>query len=400
MTDEQNREDQTTENAPVVTAKKPVGKIILFLVVLGMMIWSVTGLVKALTGRAVDPETIQQPAHTEAEIGKMTPIITQPLPQQTIAPIEDQGEEQPPVQPEIKQQETPLKLGDKSAHPLVHEAEPVAPQSMVLWDEPKEKVILPPGHRPQIVIVIDDMGLNRRNSREMAGLKYPTTLAYMPYAGDLAQQTQDAYEHGHELIVHMPMEPQDIAHNNPGPNALLTTVSAAENRARLASNLQKFGPYIIGLNNHMGSKMTASETAMRPVMQMVKEKGLWFLDSRTIGNSVAGKLAEELKIPYVARDVFLDNTETVPAVRAQLKVLEQMARKRGYAVAIGHPYDCTLAALKEWMPSAAGRGLDIVPLSAVIARRFPAAVVPKYARVKKSVDAHYSGRDMRAGRVL
>lgn len=377
---------ETTESdgqQPVVTTvpqKKISAKlVILYAVVLIMMVAAIAGLVKAMTGRAVDPASIKQPMHTEVELGRLTPIILQPAPQQSPAP-EDSLSEQPKVKlpSEIQQKETPLKL--EPIKPLSDSK--AQPQSMIHWNEPaRQTADLPPGHRPKIVIVIDDMGLNMRNSREMAQLKYPTTLAYMPYAQHLPQQTKMAYDNGHELIVHMPMEPQDIAHNNPGPDALLTTVSAKENLARLQRNLAKFDHYIIGLNNHMGSKMTADEKALRPVMQMVKDKGLWFLDSRTIGNSVAGKLASELNIPYVGRDIFLDNTETVPAVKAQLKLLEQVARKHGYAIAIGHPYNATVAALKDWMPQAKANGFDLVPLSTIIAQRFPKAAIPKYARI-------------------
>ncbi len=180
------------------------------------------------------------------------------------------------------------------------------------------------------------------------------------------------------------MEPDDIKHNNPGPNALLTTNSAKENLQRLDHNLKSFEGYI-GLNNHMGSKMTASESAMRPVMQSVKDRGLWFLDSRTIGNSVAGKIAAELNIPYVTRDIFLDNVDNVQTILAQLRQTEQVARKRGYAVAIGHPYSSTIAALKLWLPEARQKGFKLVPLSAIIAERYPAAPVPKYAQLKKTI---------------
>lgn len=379
---DETQEGSEANAVPVIPAKKiSTGLLILYAIVLLMMIASITGLVMSFTGRAVDPASVRQPAHTEEEAAKLTPIIIPSAqPQQSIAPIEEIKQDGPVTKqkPEIQQKETPLKL---DTTPLLEE--PVAPQSMIIWDNPVAKV-QPAEHRPKIVIVIDDMGLNMRNSREMANLKYPTTLAYMPYAQQLTKQTKTAYENGHELIVHMPMEPQDIAHNNPGPDALLTTVSADENRARLIRSLEKFDSYIIGLNNHMGSKMTADENALRPVMQVVKDRGLWFLDSRTIGNSVAGKLASELKIPYVARDIFLDNIETVPAVMAQLRLLEKMAKKRGYAVAIGHPYNCTVTALKEWMPNAKAKGFELVPLSAIIAQRFPSADVPKYARLKKS----------------
>lgn len=226
------------------------------------------------------------------------------------------------------------------------------------------------------------MGLNQRNSRRVVELPAPITLAYLPYAERLPQQTAAAFERGHELIVHMPMEPDNVARNNPGPDALLTTLPAAENIARLEKNLQKFDRYI-GLNNHMGSKMTADAKQMRAIMKIIKQKNLWFLDSKTIGHSVAAKIAEEEGVPFAVRDVFLDNVASVPAVTAQLRETERVAKIKGYAIAIGHPHDATIKALQQWLPQAQERGAVIVPLSTIIAKRFPQVKMHLHARVHK-----------------
>ena len=234
--------------------------------------------------------------------------------------------------------------------------------------------------RPVIAIVIDDMGLDRRRSLQAVNLPVPVTLAFMPYAQDAEKQTEQARQNGHELIVHMPMEPDDLAHNNPGPNALLLKNGEAENMRRLDKNLTAFTGFI-GINNHMGSALTSNRAAITPVLQDLKEKGLWFLDSKTDARSVAANVADEIGLPFASRDVFLDNVNSTAAVLQQLRETEAVARHKGYAIAIGHPKDGTIAALQSWMRDAESRGFILVPLSTIIAARFPNAIVPKYAKV-------------------
>ncbi len=233
--------------------------------------------------------------------------------------------------------------------------------------------------QPVIAIVIDDMGLDRKHSLQAINLPAPVTLAFMPYAQQVNAQTDAARQNGHELIVHMPMEPDDLAHNNPGPNALLLKNGEAENVHRLEQNLAAFTGYI-GINNHMGSALTANRTAITPVLQDLKSRGLWFLDSKTDAHSVAANIADEIGLPFASRDVFLDNVNDKNAVLAQLRETENIARRKGYAVAIGHPKSGTIAALQDWTRDVESRGIALVPLSSVIAARFPNAAVPRYAQ--------------------
>jgi hypothetical protein len=105
---------------------------------------------------------------------------------------------------------------------------------------------------------------------------------------------------------------------------------------------------------------------MTVVMEMLKRRGLLFLDSRTTGRSVGAKLARELGVPVAERNIFLDNVNETAAVDARLGELERLARRRGYAVAIGHPRDATLNALERWLQNLGDRGFALVPLSAVV----------------------------------
>lgn len=223
-----------------------------------------------------------------------------------------------------------------------------------------------PPDRPAIAIVIDDMGLDRKRSARVVGLPGPLTLAWLPYANDLPSQTRAARAAGHELMLHLPMEPSVRA--DPGPNALLTSLAPEEIQRRLALALSSFDGYV-GVNNHMGSRFTADRALMAPVLAEIQKRGLLWLDSRTTPRSAAGGLAPSLHLPFAGRDVFLDNVETVTAVRGQLSRTEAVARQQGFAVAIGHPHDATIEALAAWLPEVQKRGFALVTVSAVVRAR-------------------------------
>ncbi len=224
----------------------------------------------------------------------------------------------------------------------------------------------PIGGRPMIAVVIDDLGLDEARSRRAIALEGPLTLAFLPYSETLPGLTQAGRAAGHELLVHVPMEPVE-GNADPGPNALLVALPRDELRRRLEWTLGRFGGYV-GLNNHMGSLFTQDRAAVSWLLAEVKARGLLFLDSRTTAASQAARIAAEMGVPHAERHVFLDNSESGPAVRARLAEVEALARSQGYAVAIGHPRDATLDALAEWLPTLEARGLIQVPVSALVGR--------------------------------
>jgi hypothetical protein len=225
-----------------------------------------------------------------------------------------------------------------------------------------------PGNRPLIAVVIDDVGLNRPNSARAVALPGPVTLAYLTYAEDLRAQTEAARRAGHELLVHMAMEPTD-AYIDPGPDVLMTGEPPGQLMEQLRRNLGAFDGYV-GINNHMGSRFTASEPDMRLVLAELRNRGLLFLDSRTIASSVGGAVATQLGLPFAERDVFLDNVQSADAVEAKLAEVERIARSHGHAIAIGHPHDATLAALAAWLPTLESRGFALVPVSTIVKRKY------------------------------
>ena len=221
-----------------------------------------------------------------------------------------------------------------------------------------------------IAIVIDDLGLDRRNADRVVQLPGPLTLSFMTYADDLATQTRLAHAAGHELLVHVPMQPLDSG-LNAGLNVLRPDLPAEELRRRIEWGLARFDGYV-GINNHMGSRFTADPGAMAVLFAELHRRGLLFLDSRTTPVSVGDAMAARYDVPFASRNIFLDNDSSFEAVWAQLMRVEADARRTGAAVAIGHPHDGTIAALAEWLPTLGQHGFALVPVSRIVERNLAA----------------------------
>ncbi len=217
-----------------------------------------------------------------------------------------------------------------------------------------------------VAVVIDDMGLDRARSARVLDLPGPLTVSYLTYANDLDAQADQARAVGHEVLAHVPMEPLGSA--DPGPGALTSTQDAGVLRAQISEYLDDWSGYV-GINNHMGSKFTADRDAMSVVMSELRERGLMWLDSRTDSNTIGERMAREYGVPHAGRDIFLDNEDTVAAIRGQLEKLEAVANEQGYAIAIGHPRDATIEALAAWLPDLADKNIALVPVTEVLRRQ-------------------------------
>ncbi len=238
-------------------------------------------------------------------------------------------------------------------------------QSPLPW---RQYAVAPPdiGKRPMIAIIIDDMGIDRKRSAKAAELRPPLTLSFLTYADDLDDQAERARRRGHELMLHVPMEPGSDK-VDPGPNVLMSRLSPSELDRRLQWSLGRLKGYV-GINNHMGSLFTTSRAGMTMVMWELKRRGLLFLDSRTTNGTVGSSLALALGVPFAERDIFLDNVNSVADINDRLSDLESLARRQGYAIAIGHPRDATIEALSNWIPGVYERGFVLVPLTTIISR--------------------------------
>lgn len=202
-----------------------------------------------------------------------------------------------------------------------------------------------------LAIVIDDVGFDPPSRTLLDSLGGPLALAVIPNAPHGAEAARLAREKGWDLLVHLPMDPQAgrAEKGSLGPKDDDATI-----RAGVFAALARF-PGALGINSHQGSKATADARVVRDVLEVVKEKGLFFLDSRTTPASVAGAEAAKLGVPFLARDVFLDDAATESAdpggapgaLEAAWETAIALAKKRGQAIVIGHPRKETLAFLSE-----------------------------------------------------
>ena len=219
------------------------------------------------------------------------------------------------------------------------------------------------GPQPVIAIVIDDMGISHKRTAEIYKIKAPLTASFLTYGNRIKEQMEKSVEAGQEVMLHIPMEAmttKDIA-----PNVLMTTMKNSEIEKNLEHQLTQFNN-IKGVNNHMGSKMTANQTKMEAVMNILKKHNLFFLDSKTSALSKAKEAAEKYHVAYAHRHVFLDNHNDKNYIMKQLFLTEKLARKNGYAIAIGHPKSQTAIALREWIQTLDTKSLKIVHLSQIV----------------------------------
>jgi polysaccharide deacetylase 2 family uncharacterized protein YibQ len=222
-----------------------------------------------------------------------------------------------------------------------------------------------PVHGIRVALVIDDLGSSVEELRPLEGLGVPVTYSVLPFGDQTPEVVAELRKRGEEILLHLPMEPKNG--ENPGPGALLAGMSDAELEEKTLDAL-KAVPGAVGVNNHMGSLLSAEEGPMTAVLGVLAARGLFFLDSRTSAESVGYKVARELGVPAAERQVFLDGDPTPEAIEAQFMRLLGLARAHGSAIAIGHPHPETLAALERVIPRAKAEGYEFVPVSYLLTR--------------------------------
>jgi polysaccharide deacetylase 2 family uncharacterized protein YibQ len=226
-----------------------------------------------------------------------------------------------------------------------------------------------PLSRKMAAIIVDDLGYSLEAVQNLCALKKPITVSILPFV-PLTQETAElAHEGGLEIMLHLPLE--SLKH--PAMKTLLGgTISEGMNREEIKRDveacLQQI-PWCKGVNNHAGSKITEDLEIMRSILEVIKDKGLYFIDSRTTKNSVAFDLALKLGVPSAMRKVFIDAVGSDEGIRAKLAELFQMAREKGQAVGICHARPETLRALQKNIGLADGYGVELVFASGVVATR-------------------------------
>ena len=217
-------------------------------------------------------------------------------------------------------------------------------------------------HKAYLSLIIDDLGQNLPRDRRVLALPGPVTTAIMPDTPHAAEFAREAYRAGKIVILHMPMDPAT------GPFAWHPELPIEELKKRLDAAF-KAVPYTSGINNHMGSRMTAQRPAMAWLMADLQQRHKFFVDSRTSASTVAAAEAQKIGLASVSRDVFLDDERTEAAIAAQLESAIVLAQKHGSAVIIGHPYPQTLAVLQRELPRLKARGIEWIDIRQMIGVR-------------------------------
>jgi len=216
---------------------------------------------------------------------------------------------------------------------------------------------------PRMVLVIDDLGPNLSQGQAVIELPGPLTYAVLPFTPHAERLAVLAAEHGKEIILHAPMA--NMANLPLGPGGLYPHLSEQEFKQVLNRSLDSL-PQARGLNNHMGSLLTRQEQPMRWVMEVARERNLFYLDSRTTAETQAANIAKEEHIPVLERKVFLDHEVTADYVEQQFLHAIAVAQAEGSVVVIGHPYPVTQAYLEQGLPLLDELGIQLVSASAFL----------------------------------
>jgi len=254
-----------------------------------------------------------------------------------------------------------LKLPERKA--------PVQARASSATVSPAKKQLLAQTARPaapgSVAIIIDDMGSNLQEARTLISIKLPVTFSIIPSLAQAKGVAEAAHSAGTEVMVHMPMEPQGYPKQRMEQVGLLVSMENPEIEQRVRGYFTAV-PFAVGANNHMGSRFTEDAEKMETVLKVLKERGVFFVDSRTSSASVGYQTARALGLKCAARQVFLDNVQEEGAIRKQLAQAAAVARKKGSAIAICHPHPSTLRVLKSMMPELARDGIIFVPASKLV----------------------------------
>lgn len=219
---------------------------------------------------------------------------------------------------------------------------------------------------PRVAIVIDDLGSSRKRTRALIDLDASLTLSFFPLSRNSRALAQEASEKGKEVMLHMPMEPYGFPEKNPGKGALLMNMNERELHQRIEENLEAL-PFVRGVNNHMGSRFMEDDQRVSILMEELRKRELYFLDSRTTAKTLGYRTAKKLGIKTGQRNLFLDNNSNDETeIRRNIQELAKVAKAEGKAIAIGHPHLSTIKSLREMIPRLRESGIEIVPLSEIM----------------------------------
>jgi polysaccharide deacetylase 2 family uncharacterized protein YibQ len=246
------------------------------------------------------------------------------------------------------------KVSADGMRPLVAYARPVA-------DNPANAKM------PRIALVVTGLGISASSTAEALKLPASISLAFAPYAGDLERIVSRARGEGHEVLLQVPMEPFDYPDNDPGPQTLLTSLSPEQNIDRMHWLMSRFQGYV-GIANYMGSRFTASDVALAPVLREISKRGLMYLDDGSSPRSLASQIAGANSMPFAKAGIVVDAVPTPNEIDRALLRLETMARDNGLAVGVASALPVSLARIAKWAKGADSRGILLVPISAAVTK--------------------------------
>lgn len=250
---------------------------------------------------------------------------------------------------------------DKSDTPTYE----IFPKQPTTPRKPQKRFSPLPGYQqPLVAIVVDDIGYDRRIAQQLLELDEPLTFSMLPHGPFNRKILAKAQAKGLEIMLHLPMEPNEFPKVNPGPGALLSDMSADDLIAQLIEDIESL-PGIVGVNNHMGSRISASPERMRQIFSILKARNLFYIDSRTTAETVAKSSAQMLHLPFAERDIFIDHLDDPDFIQSQLEKLIDRARSQGYAVGIAHPHPATVDQLKAFLPRLKAE-VTLVPASVLV----------------------------------
>ena len=217
---------------------------------------------------------------------------------------------------------------------------------------------------PRLAIIIDDMGYDRSAADAVLALGFPLTVSVLPHLPLSGEVAEEAQRRGDQVMLHLPME-SEADGAKPEDIELRVGMNAGQVDATLAGMLQTV-PYAVGVNNHQGSRATSDPELMQALMPALRQRGLFFIDSRTDVKTVAYDTAERNGVRAASRKVFLDDVASREAILRQLDLAARDARRDGFTIAIGHPRPATIAALANGVPPLEAQGVHLVFASELV----------------------------------
>ncbi|MCP5047939.1 MAG: divergent polysaccharide deacetylase family protein [bacterium] len=240
-------------------------------------------------------------------------------------------------------------------------AKPGQKPSGKLTETPVETPVRKTSDRgPRIAFIIDDVGAYDIGPLEIKQLQIPVTASVLPDSRRARDVVRWAREYGLETMIHLPMQPTNSNGTTYDRSKTITLQSTDGEIRSLVRRAKAIVPQAKGLNNHQGSRVTSHSAVMTRVLKIIKQEGLFFIDSRTIGGTVAYDIAKRLKIRTTHKDVFIDHIQTYSHSISQIRKLVDIARQNGKAIAIGHPFESTLRAIRDSRKYIRSKGIRIV----------------------------------------